>query len=159
MFIQTILLLASEFTFTAPRAAVVRLEVEFQKPYLGQKLELHSAGQKIYAADRFVGAVALVRYRCKTAKTIRERVTVLEQGPDLGERPPFERTVKLVGGLVSDIQLFGYEGAEAPSAEEVKRHWRRFRQELFLDGEQRPFAVLEWVHALDGIRLLAAKGQ
>lgn len=159
MFLQAFLLLAAEFTFTPPRAQAVRVEVEFLKPHRGERLELYAAGQKIYAADRFVGAVALVRYRCKSKATIRESVTVLEQGPDLGARPPFARTVKFVDGLASDIQLFGYEGAEAPSAEEVKRYWRRFRQELFFDGATRPFAVLEWVHALDGIRLLSAKAQ
>ena len=87
---------------------------------------------------------------------------LLGQSEGLGERPVFNKEVKLVNGGASDLQLFGYdEGTVDPSEraaarEQAKGMWRQFRQELFLDSETKPFAVIEWRHTISQI-LLASK--
>jgi hypothetical protein len=59
----------------------------------------------------------------------------------------FEMAVQLVEGLGSDVRLFGCEkgGAEL---------WRISRQELYLDDEKSPFAVIHWRHSVEGIILI-----
>jgi hypothetical protein len=111
-------------------------------------------------SERFVGAVALVNYSIRYKRgaaggKIRERVVLVEQSAGLPERAPYEKTVPVIAGQASDLQLFGYEADGG--AEEAGKVWRRFRQELFLNDEDRPFAVLEWLHTLEGIRLIGAR--
>jgi len=68
--------------------------------------------------------------------------------------------IKLINGVGSDLQAFGYDERPAPVSERpaqraaAKTAWRRYRQELYLDKDQQPFAVIEWVHTTTGIRIL-----
>jgi hypothetical protein len=113
----------------------------------------------------FVGAVAAVRFRVSDASggrvplpgSLRERVTVLAQSDVLAPRLPFLQTQRLDKGAASDIQAFGYDEAAVPLAERARLRresagwWRRFRQELFVDGDEQPFAWVEWQHTLSAI--------
>src|ERR1035437_7973429 len=69
-------------------------------------------------------------------------------------------TVKLVNGVGSDLQVFGYdEGPLPPDKRAAERAvaraaWRRYRQELYLDQDRQPFAVVCWHHTTTGIRIL-----
>lgn len=163
---------AAEYRFETSQAEV-KLEVNFLPPYQGAPLQLYSGQQSIPAAalgfakkpEQFTGAGALVRYSVRyrdgkrKAREIREKVTLLGQSEDLPAWSPFHKKVSFVQGVASDLQLFGYD--EEPIAEEhrvplrdaSRTCWRRFRQELFLDGASQPFAVLEWTHTIAGIRL------
>jgi hypothetical protein len=66
----------------------------------------------------------------------------------------------LTHGQGSDLQLFGYDESPLPlperaaEREKAKAAWRRFRQELYIDEDRQPFAVLEWLHSIVGIRIL-----
>lgn len=166
---------SDEYTFPAPAGgATVSLQVEFLEPYAGRRLAFYSEGKQVCLSaetgfagctERFVGALALVRYSAQSngkrkPRQIREVVHLVAQSPELPARAEFHKTVKLVNGVASDVQLFGYEeddkGSEAERAEarsQARRLFRQFRQELFLDGEPRPFAVLNWVHTVGGIKL------
>ena len=164
---------ADEYTFPVTDA-VITLQVQFPDPYNGQRLAFYSGSKQVClsaetgfagCSEHFVGSIALVQYsvqstgRRKPGK-IREAVHLVGQSEGLPARPMFGKTVKLVNGVASDIQLFGYEeDGRTPEAERVQARagarqlFRRFRQELFLDGERQPFAVLEWVHTVRGIKL------
>lgn len=165
---------AEEYRFTAAGGSQVHLEVSFLKPYAGTRLVFYTEGREsCFSAETgfakcpesFVGAAALVQYKVAAKKRqkpreVRESVVVLAQSPELPPRAQFGKTVRLVGGRASDVQLFGYEeeadlgeAERRQERESAKRLYRRFRQELFLDGEAHPFAVLEWVHTISGIRL------
>jgi len=160
---------------------VIEMTVSFSEPYLGRRLVFYSStdpqkelcysddgGRQGKCPERFVGAVATVRFsvRRRNAKapgrtSIREHVTVMAQSEGLQERPPFSKTVELVNGVGSDLQVFGYDEAEVVESERIRARlearqtiWRLFRQALYIDGEEEPFAVVEWRHAVDGIRIL-----
>ncbi|MBS1826342.1 MAG: hypothetical protein JST93_13560 [Acidobacteria bacterium] len=167
-----VLCLADEYRFAPSPDVEIRLEVSFPKPYNGSRLVFYSGDQEqCFSAEtgvkgcteRFVGAAALVQYTVKGAKrknkAIRESVSVTGQSPDLPERPVFEKSVPLVDGRASDVQLFGYEedadteAARLKEREDAAKVWRRYRQELFLGADTRPFAVLEWHHTIQAIRL------
>lgn len=169
---------AGEYSFPT-RDGVVKLTVDFLPAYTGTRLAVYSGATEIplsketgFAAtpQRFVGAGALVRYtvaptgRKSKAKAVRERVVLLGQSEGLPDRPVFHKTVKLVNGVASDLQLFGYdedalpESDRAAAREQAKGFYRRFRQELFLDDQREPFAVLEWTHKVDQIALTLPAG-
>jgi hypothetical protein len=100
------------------------------------------------------------------ATAFREVVKVLSQSEGLDERPPFIREQKLIQGVGSDIQAFGYdESAVAESeraalrAESRARMWRIYRQELFLNGDSEPFGVVDWKHTLNRIDVVRATGR
>jgi hypothetical protein len=153
----------------------VRLTIDFPPAWQGTPLDLYNDSRPLALPpgspfgsriEHFVGAVALVRYQITDAAgrprkhgTIRERVLLLEQSPSLPDRPPFEHTVKVVRGVASDCQLFGYDETNLPAADrpaerlQSRGFFRRFRQELYLDDAPSPFAILEWRHATDAIRL------
>jgi hypothetical protein len=38
--------------------------------------------------------------------------------------------------------------------DQAKQTWRVYRQELYMDREVKPFAVVEWNHTLDRISIL-----
>jgi hypothetical protein len=58
-----------------------------------------------------------------------------------------------------DIQAFGYDEARLKAAyrarirKQSKSTWRLYRQELYLNGEKKPFAIFAWKHALDRISI------
>lgn len=168
---------ADEFRFAPSADVEIRLEVSFPQPYTGSRLVFYSGDkERCFSAEtglkgcseRFVGAAALVQYRVKGAKRnskeIRESVSVIGQSPELPERPVFAKSVALVDGRASDVQLFGYEEDAVAEADRLKERedaakvWRRYRQELYLGRDTRPFAVLEWHHTIQAIRLDRVEG-
>lgn len=167
---------AAEFAFPAGDA-VVRVKVEMLPAYTGTPLVLYADGREIPAAalgfekrpEQFIGAGALVTYslefkgRKRKATEVRERVELLGQSEGLPARETFHKTVRFVRGVASDLQLFGYDegavaaGERAGLREASRGLWRRFRQELFLDGSETPFAVLEWRHTLTEVTVGVAE--
>jgi len=156
----------------------VEMRVSFPPPYVGKRLVAYRSTkpgeETCLSADtgvpgcieKFVGAVAEVAFTVTrtsggqpSGASIREVVTLLDQSPGLPARPPFDMTIKLADGVGSDLQVFGYD--ETPLAEadrEAQRKasradWRRFRQELYMDKDRRPFAVIEWKHTTARIHL------
>ncbi|MCC6365285.1 MAG: hypothetical protein IT165_17360 [Bryobacterales bacterium] len=120
--------------------------------------------------ERFVGAIAVVEFAVTrlvngkpAAGSIREVVTVVDQSPGMPTRPPFEMSVKLIEGLGSDLQAYGYDEDPLPPSERAaeremaKQTWRRYRQELFLNDDQRPFAVVQWMHTTSAIRVVGVE--
>jgi len=157
----------------------IRMHVSFPAPYEGRRLSVYHATDPLKedclsvqvgvsgCVDSFVGALAVVSFAVTkadsgnpAAASIHELVEVVEQSPGLPNRPPFAMKVKLTGGIGSDLQAFGYDESGAPAAgrpaerEAAKAAWRRYRQELYLDKDRRPFAVVEWLHTISGIRIL-----
>jgi hypothetical protein len=169
-----------EFTFVA-QGHLITLRAEPLKPFLGSPLALYSdAGKLCLAAElglqacseHFVGAVTIVRFsagngRGEPARTgeIHERVVLIDRSPGIPDRPIYTKAVRLVRGIASDIQLYGYdEGDIAPdrraqSRDEARRLWMHFRQELYWNRQNQPFAVLEWRHTIDGIGLVCVSGE
>lgn len=72
-------------------------------------------------------------------------------------------SARLVNGIGSDLQLFGYDELLIPEAERIRERgrskalWRRLRQELYLDQEVNPFAVVNWAHGISEIRLVSVE--
>lgn len=159
----------------------IRMTVAFPQPYLGRRLAFYNSldprNELCYAlhggpsgtcVERFVGAVATVQYsvRPRNSKSparvsIRELVTVVDQSEGLPDRPPFSKTVPLVNGIGSDVQVFGYDESEVGQVDrlrtrqEVERSvWRVYRQALYIAGEPLPFVILEWRHTISRIHLL-----
>jgi hypothetical protein len=157
----------------------IQMTVVFPEPYAGRPLVFFSSvnpqkplcysgdGTLGRCLDRFVGAVALVRYSVKRPDgrplraAIREQVTVLSQSNGLPDRAPFTKTIELVHGIGSDLQVFGYDESEVKKSERIRTRpqasqtvWRLYRQELYIGTEENPFAVIEWRHTLDHIKIL-----
>jgi hypothetical protein len=65
-----------------------------------------------------------------------------------------------MNGRGSDLQAFGYDESpllppQRPAEREVARTaWRRYRQELYVDKDRQPFAVVEWLHTMTRIHIL-----
>lgn len=166
-------------TFTAANH-IITMEVGFNKPYVGTPLVFYDDGDPLKpmcftgngengaCPGRFVGAVVLVTFTVKsvggklrTKSWIREHVTVTAQSPDLPPRPPFDKTQVVTNGTITDIEAFGYDESEIVEGErEVKREksrkqlWRLCRQELYLNDETVPFAVIHWRYTLDAIKIV-----
>jgi hypothetical protein len=157
----------------------IELRVNFSAPYEGKRLVLYRGADSGRAlclnrqvgspgcVDNFVGSLALVVFTVKRIADgkpapvcIREVVTVMDQSPGMPDRPPFITTIKLVDGLGSDIQVFGYDEGSLPAEERAAERqaaraaWRRYRQKLYINEDQRPFAVIEWLHSTTHIRIL-----
>jgi hypothetical protein len=167
----------SSYEFTTEKYAV-EMRVSVSAPYEGERLVLYSDGDPgkdvcppIAASSRcienFVGALAAVEFKVtrvvdgKPASTsIREIVTVVDQSPGLPERPPYAMSVPLINGIGSDLQAFGYDEGPLPASgraaerEAARTAWRRYRQELYLDADRQPFAVIEWHHTISRICIL-----
>lgn len=160
----------------ATRECDVRMSVDFYDRYSSKgfwfderrtdrKFCLSADGQEGHnCLTKFLGAIAVAHYRVRSRShspsrlVLRERVRTIDRDSRLDDRPPYERTLRLQGGLASDIQAFGYEpatstygNAEAP---ELHEPWCLFRQDLYLDGEGAPFLVVHWKHTLSAIRIL-----
>jgi hypothetical protein len=148
----------------------VRLSVEFHDRFAGRDRWLirprtedrfcpSPNGEKKECPTAFAGSVAIVRYEVRSRgagqkiSKMRELVRTIDWDQRLEARPPFDRTVKLEGGVASDIQAFGLANhGDTYSMEDSP--WYYFRQDLFLEASPRPFLILHWKHALPGIRLL-----
>ena len=154
-------------------------EITFPPPYRGSPLAFHFQeqwpasltleGLAGHASRRFVGAVAIVRYKFvlpdgspASEFRLRERVTVVGQFGELPPREVYERTVDSVDGFVTDVQVFGYDETGSPAKARAHQGkvmalaWRVFRQELFANSDDSAFAILEWRHSLTSIQLLRA---
>lgn len=150
---------------------VATLTVSYLPPYEGRPLAFRGGIETGPDLRRpFVGAAALAKYEVRLADgtvparfRLRERVVVIDQHPELPERPPFDHAVEAVNGVITDLQLFGYEEDEVPVKDRPAERrrarglWRRMRQELFVDGESQPFAVLEWKHTIRAVSLECAQ--
>jgi len=165
----------------ATRQYMIEMRVSFPNPYSGRRLVFSSTlepGKQICPAidgipsgciDRFVGAVAAVEYSVKFFNgaipgrvAIREHVTVTAQSPGIAERAPFSMTKLLIEGIGSDMQVFGYDEALLRQEDHARSRkqglpqwWRRYRQELYVDQETEPFAIVEWKHTLNRISIVA----
>jgi hypothetical protein len=163
----------------------IKMSVRLFSPYLGTRLAFHgdanpgkelrysNNGDASSCIERFVGALATVTFRFQprrpgvpAAATFREVAKVLAQSEGLDNRPPYVREQRLANGVGSDIQAFGYDESnvaeserEALRAESLARMWRVFRQELFLNGDEKPFAVVEWKHTLNRIEVVRVTGR
>jgi hypothetical protein len=165
----------------------IEMTIRFLPPYLGRRLTLFNTanpGQPLCSPEnvdsrscvesvvRFVGSLAAVRYRfhprlphISAAATCREVVKVLAQSEGLDARPAFTREQPLVRGMGSDIQAFGYDESDvaepqraAVRAERAKL-WRVYRQELFVNRDKEPFAIVEWKLTLDRIEVIRVAGR
>jgi hypothetical protein len=93
---------------------------------------------------------------------LRERVTVTAQHPALPVREPFDRTITLLDGLGSDLQIFGFNERDLPeesrgsARRQAERLWRVCRQELYANRAEAPFAVIEWKHSVRSITMVRA---
>ena len=168
---------AAVYGFSTPKYSI-RMEVSFPAPYEGKRLVVYHSGDSGNAvcpvmkgsaagcAGNFVGALAVVLFRVSrvadgkpATASIREVVTVIDQSKMLPERLPSTMSVKLVHGLGSDTQAFGYDESPVPPSQraaerEIARAaWRRYRQELYLERDRHPFAVVEWLHTTTRIRI------
>jgi hypothetical protein len=152
----------------------------FLDPYVGQRLAFSSGvdpgkelcfsagdGRTGPCIDRFVGAAAIVRYSVKLANggtpslaSIRERVTLAAQSSGLPQRAPFSMAQRLVNGIGSDLQVFGYDEGSLKKADRIRTRnqaqtmWRLCRQELYIGEEKAPFAIVEWKHTLNRISIV-----
>ena len=159
---------------------IITMDVRFNKPYVGTRLVFYDDkdalkpicftgnGENGACPNRFVGAVAWVTFTVKptgsklrSKTSIREHVTVTAQSLDLPSRPPFDKTQVITKGTVTDLQAFGYDESEIAEGEREaerensrKRLWRLCRQELYLNDETVPFAVIHWRYTLDEIEIL-----
>lgn len=159
---------------------VVTMNARFLEPYVGKRLVFYSSadptaeicavrnGESRPCPERFVGAVAIVTFTLnridgKVASTgsIRELVTVVTQSPDLPPRAPFELTQPFIRGIISDVQVFGYEESDitepmraSARKESQERTWRICRQELYLNDAKKPFAIIHWRHTVDRIDIM-----
>ncbi|HMJ62406.1 MAG TPA: hypothetical protein VK493_11610 [Bryobacteraceae bacterium] len=100
----------------------------------------------------FRGSLAIARYHISPHAKLREQVRTIDRDGRLTERPPFERTLSVVDGVVSDIQAFGYED-NGPSAEGPEP-WCFLRQDLYFEEREAPFLTIHWKHTWSAIRLL-----
>ncbi len=162
----------------------IEMTVRFFPPYLGRRLAFYSDtepgkercysgnGDSRSCVEQFVGAMAMVTYRFQPRlrnvpqpATFREVVKVLAQAPGLADRAPYLLEQPLVRGVGTDIQAFGYDESEvaeqsrAALRSEWRGLWRVYRQELFVNGDSEPFAVVEWKHTLERIQVVRTEGQ
>jgi hypothetical protein len=102
--------------------------------------------------NNFQGSLAIARYHIRPHTTLREQVRTIDRDGRLSERPPFERTLSVIDGVVSDIQAFGYED-NGPAAQGPEP-WCFLRQDLYFEERAAPFLTIHWKHTLSAIRLL-----
>lgn len=158
------------------RECDVRMSVEFYDRYSSKgfwfderrtdrKFCLSADGQEGHnCLTKFSGSIAVAQYHVRSRPhspnllVLRERVRTIDRDSRLDDRPPFERTLQLQGGMASDIQAFGYQPDTASSrndgAPEPHEPWCLFRQDLYLYGGAAPFLVVHWKHTLSAIRIL-----
>jgi hypothetical protein len=159
---------------------VLTLNVSFLPSFRGSRLAFRGgpqdktdecfgvvSGQGTKCPENFVGAVAIAKYSVRRRNdrpvrhfSLRERVTTIDQHPDFPKRGIFERTANLVRGIVTDLQVFGYDEAGVPISlkaqerEAADKVWGVYRQELYANDDSAPFAILVWKHAIRSITLM-----
>jgi len=162
---------------------IITVDIRSFDPYRGGRLAFYrdedpgtpicwsGDGQVKRCPEHFVGVVATVTYTVNPAAgkrrgrtAIRETVTVMSQSPDLPPRPPLDRTQVFSKGVLTDVQAFGYDESEISESERVRvrkqakeRLWRVCRQELYLDRETVPFAIITWRYTLDSIEIVGVE--
>jgi hypothetical protein len=168
----------SSYGFSTAKYSI-DMRVSFPAPYEGKRLVAYrstdpekevclsteSGGSG--CTENFVGALAFVAFEVKrvvdgrpAAASIREVVTLVGQSPGMPGRPPFIMSIGLANGIGSDVQVFGYDESPLPPVERAaerevaKAAWRLYRQELYMDKDRQPFAVIEWLHTTTRIRIL-----
>jgi len=128
--------------------------------YSGKPLEFYDGTERLHPVSdrlrRFVGAANLVGITASDSRgrpcnlRLRERTTVEKQRADLPKRPPFDSTIRLVNGRGADVQVFGFDLAglseeqHAQAREKFLGAVEIVNQELFLNDEAQPFALLTW---------------
>lgn len=162
----------------------IEMRVCFPAPYEGKRLVVYRSNDASQVVclpsvagtsgciERFVGALALVAFTVKRVAdgkpalvSIREVVTQADQSPGMPERPPFNMSIRLVDGIGSDVQAFGYDESPLPAdqraveREAAKAAWRRYRQELYMNKDGQPFAVVEWLHTTTGVSIVRVDGR
>ncbi len=159
---------------------IIEMRIRSLRPSSGWRLAFYSslepAKEVCYSGDerapdqcvqRFVGAAAIVTFVVKLpggglvdGAAIREHVAVLSQSCGLSPRAPFSKTQALVNGTATDLQVFGYDEAAVNKADRRRRRahmraqWMLFRQKLYIDGDEKPFAIVEWKHMLHRISIV-----
>jgi hypothetical protein len=161
------------------RDHLIHMEVRFHQRYLGKRLVFYDSanpakeicvfpsGASVICPNRFIGAVATVTFTVKRTggksvnhAVIREVVTVVSQSHELPPRPRLEMAQSATHGVIGDVQLFGYDETEIPEEQRANernewlRLWRVYRQELYLNSDKDPFAVIQWRHTLDRIEIV-----
>jgi hypothetical protein len=137
----------------------------FDELRAGRKYCLSGEGEEgRNCPPKFSGSIAIAHYRIRPRSNsplslvLRECVRTIDRDSRVNDRPPFERTLELHGGLASDIQAFGYQpdasSAVQVEAEEPHEPWCLFRQDLYFGGNGAPFLVVHWKHTLSAIRIL-----
>ena len=153
---------------------LIEMTVRFLNPYSGRRLVFYSSVEPEKPSQdfqQFVGAAAIVTYVVKLPdgkpphrSAIRESVTVLTQSSRLPARPPFSKTQALVKGTATDLQVFGYDEAaikkadRGPTRAHMRTQWRLYRQRLYVDQDEKPFAIVDWKHTLDRISIVEIYG-
>src|SRR5690348_17175616 len=157
----------------------IQMAVTFFRPYVGRRLAFVSTidpGKQVcYSADgsdrcveHLVGALAVGQYSVRLANggiprsgPIREDVTASAHSAGLPERAPVPAIQTLTNGIASDIQAFGYDESALSRAERTRgrkkaqaKLWRLCRQELYMNQDTKPFAIVEWKHTLNGISIV-----
>lgn len=161
------------YNFATPRCNV-RMTIEFYDRYSSRGFWFEERQKDTHyclsangenghnCLSGFIGSIAIARYRVRPRSQspetllLRESVRTIDRDSRLKERPPYERSLPLQGGLASDIQAFGYEAKDSsPSANaDSCEPWCLFRQDLYFDRQSEPFLVVHWKHTLSAIRVL-----
>jgi hypothetical protein len=109
----------------------------------------------------FEGSLAIAKYSIRPRSkqhtpALSEHVRTIDYDPRLAWRPPFHRAITLQHGQASDIQAFGFESESGSRAQtpQSANLWYLLRQDLYLETQASPFAILYWKHALNAIRIL-----
>jgi hypothetical protein len=111
--------------------------------------------------ERFSGSMAIAHYHFHSRGSsrvlnVRERVLTIDHDSRLNPRPPYERTLPMQGGVVSDIQAFGYERDDPEQPESGGRPtiWCLLRQDLYFDDQATAFLIVHWKHTANFISLV-----
>ena len=139
---------------------VVTLNISFPPSFRGGPLSFNpgkqnsvepcfasSADETPKCPTNFVGAVALAQYSVRQRNgqparhfSLRERITKIDQHPDFPGHGNEERTAHAVKGIITDVQLFGYDEASLPNAQEreaAKKVWGVYRQETLRERRRK----------------------
>lgn len=113
--------------------------------------------------ETFSGSIAIAYYHFRARPgsqipfSLRERVLTIDQDSRMNPRPPFERALAIQQEMASDIQAFGYRRdtlTNGTGNSNAKAIWCLLRQDLFLNDQAAPFAIVHWKHTPDFIQLV-----
>jgi hypothetical protein len=161
----------------------IRIHVNAPEQYSGTRVLFHSTNRQWNGLclstsgtlgaqncmHNFVGAIAVVEFKVKPRRVesglclkLRERVRTIDEDEQLTKGQPFETTIRITGGVASDIQLFGFDrergfsGDKADASKPLNAYWRMYRQDLFIDDDTTPFLIVHWKHTTSSIRVIDA---